>query len=51
MKTQYELFNDFIFINRRIVKTRFMRNLVMVCGVSNEGRTLVFGVGLIKEDT
>ncbi len=23
----------------------------MICGVSNEGRTLVFCVGLVKEDT
>ena len=50
MKENYELYNDFIFINRRIVKTRFMRNLVLVCGVNNEGKTIVFGVALIKED-
>ena len=49
MKINYNLYNDFIFINRRIVKTRFMRNLVLICGVNNEGKTIVFGVALIKE--
>lgn len=38
-------------MNRRLVKTRFNRNLVLFCGVNNEGHTIVFAVALIKDDT
>jgi hypothetical protein len=31
-------------------KTLFCRNLLLICGVNNEGRTTIFGVALIKED-
>ena len=50
MSNQYQIYNEFVFINRRLIKTRFNRNLVLFCGVNNEGKTIVFGVSLIKDD-
>ncbi len=44
------LYKDIVFINRRLTKTRFKRNLIMFCGVSSEGKTVVYGVTLLKED-
>lgn len=45
------LYRDFVFINRRLAKTRFKRNLVLFCGVNFDGRTIIYGVSLIKDDT
>ena len=50
MLRQYVMYNEFVFIHRRMSKTLFCRNLLLICGVNNEGRTIVFGVALIKED-
>jgi hypothetical protein len=50
MREKYELYRDFVFINRRLTKTRFKRNLVLFCGVSAEGKTIIYGVAFLKED-
>ena len=51
MAKAYSIYNDFVFIHRRLAKTLFCRNLVLFCGVNTDGRTIIFGVALIKEDT
>lgn len=43
-------YQDFVFINKRLAKTRFKRNLVIFCGVNYDGKTVVYGISLIKED-
>ncbi|CDW80528.1 protein far1-related sequence 5-like [Stylonychia lemnae] len=50
MKQNYEFYQDFVFINKRLCKTRFKRNIILFSGVNFEGKTLIFGVALIKED-
>ena len=51
MRENYNLYRDFVFINRRLAKTRFKRNLVLFCGVNYDGKTIIYGVALLKEDT
>lgn len=51
MKKSYRLYHDVVFINRKLIRTRFGRSVILFCGVDNKGRTLVFGVALVKEDT
>lgn len=43
-------YRDFVFINKRLVKTRFKRNILIFCGVNFDGKTVVYGVSLLKED-
>lgn len=62
MKQNYEIYRDFVFINRRLTTTRFKRNIIFFSGVNSEGKvsfiinnqyvlqTIIFGVSLIKED-
>jgi hypothetical protein len=50
MKQKYMQYRDFVFINRRLTKTRFKRNLVLFCGVSSEGKTVIYGSAFLKED-
>jgi hypothetical protein len=50
MKEKYLQYRDFVFINRRLTKTRFKRNLVMFCGVTSEGKTVIYGIAMLKED-
>jgi|LauGreDrversion4_2_1035121.scaffolds.fasta_scaffold1530508_1 hypothetical protein len=51
MRKAYKLYHDIVFINRKLIRTRFGRSLLLFCGVDNKGKTLVFGVALVKEDT
>ncbi|TNV85437.1 hypothetical protein FGO68_gene15045 [Halteria grandinella] len=51
MRRDYEIYHDIVFINRRLLKTRFHGNLILICGINNEGHSIVFAVGLIKDDT
>ena len=50
MRENYELYRDFVYINKRLAKTRFKRNLILFCGVNHEGKTLIYGVAMLKED-
>ena len=51
MIQNYLNFRDIVFINRRLTKTRFGRNLIVICGVNNYGKNVIFGICLIaKED-
>lgn len=51
MLENYKMYRDILFVNRRLAKTRFKRNLVLFCGVNSEGKTVVYGVALLKEDS
>ena len=51
MRDNFNLYKDFVFINRRLAKTRFKRNLVLFCGVNSDGKTVLYGVALLKEDS
>ena len=51
MRENYLTYRDIVFINKRFDKTRFSRSLVLICGVSNTGRNILFGFAfLAKED-
>lgn len=50
MRMTYLRYRDFVFINKRLIKTRFKRNLLIFCGVNFDGKTVVYGVALLKED-
>lgn len=50
MREAYSAYRDFVYVNRRLAKTRFKRNLLLFCGINHEGRTLIYGVSLLKED-
>ena len=49
MRAEYERYQDFVFINKRLQKTRFRRDILLFCGVNAEGKTVVFGVALLKD--
>ena len=51
MKADYHRYPDIVFLNKRLSKTRFRRNIVLFCGINSEGKTVVFGVAFLKEDT
>jgi len=51
MKAEYSRYPDFVFLNKRLQRTRFRRNIILFCGTNSEGKTIVFGVALLKEDT
>ena len=38
MKQNYEIYRDFVFINRRLTTTRFKRNIIFFSGVNSEGK-------------
>ena len=51
MIQNYLNYRDIVFINRRLTRTRFGRTLLLICGVNNQGRNILFGVCLLtKED-
>jgi len=39
-----------VFINTRLIRTRFRRNLVLFCGVDHQGKTVIFAVALLKDE-
>jgi hypothetical protein len=51
MNAEFARYPEIVFINRRLIKTRFRRNLVLFCGINSEGKTLVIGVAFLKEDS
>ena len=50
MNLNYSCYPEIVLINRRITKTRFRRNMIVFCGVDNEGKTIVLGVAFLKDD-
>lgn len=51
MRETYLTYRDFIFINRRLVKTRFSRSLLLFCAVNSAGKSLLCGFAMLsKED-
>lgn len=51
MRESYLTYRDFIFINRRLIKTRFSRSLLLFCAVSSTGKSLLCGFAMLsKED-
>jgi hypothetical protein len=50
MRENYDKYKDFVFINRRLTKTRFKRNLLLFCGANHDGKTVIYGVALLKDD-
>lgn len=50
MRDNYAKFQDVVFINRKLIKTRFNRKFVLFQGVDNEGKTCIFGVAVNKEE-
>ena len=50
MNAEFARYPEIVFVNRRLVKTRFRRNLVLFCGINSEGKTIVLGVAFLKEE-
>ena len=51
MLEDYQKWKDAaVFINARLVKSRFKRNLVLFCGVDCHGKTLIFAVALLRDE-
>jgi hypothetical protein len=51
MRLDYQCFKEVVFVNKRLTKTRFKRLLLIFCGLNSEGKTVVFGVALIHEES
>ena len=51
MRENYLSYRDVVFINKRFDKTRFNKSLVLFCGISNQGKSILFGFAfIVKED-
>ncbi len=51
MRENYLCYRDVIFVNRRLIKTRFSRSLLMFCAVNNNGKSVLCGFAMLaKED-
>ena len=51
MRESYLTYRDFIFVNKRLSKTRYSRCLLMFCGISSSGRSVLLGFAMLaKED-
>lgn len=50
MRDNYFAYRDFIFVNRRLSSTRFSRSLILFCGVSSNGRSVLFGFAMITRE-
>jgi hypothetical protein len=51
MNAEFARYPEIVFINRRLIKTRFRRNLVLFCGINSEGKTIIVGVAFLKEES
>ena len=51
MKAEYQRYQDFVFLNKRLIKTRFRRNIIIFCGINAEGKTVVFALALLREES
>lgn len=50
MNANYCKYQDVVFINRKIYKTRFNRKFLLFQGIDFEGKTCVFGVAVAKDE-
>lgn len=50
MFQNYCKYQDVVFLNKKIYKTRFNRKFLLFQGVDGEGKTTVFGVAVSKEE-
>jgi len=50
MLINFQNYPDVVFLNRKLMKTRFRRNLLLFCGVNASGKTIIQGVALLKEE-
>ncbi len=51
MRENYLTYRDVVFINKRFDKTRFNKSLVLFCGISNTGKSVLLGFAfVVKED-
>jgi|LakMenEpi03Aug12_release.lakeMendotaPanAssembly.Ray.scaffolds.fasta_scaffold4550257_1 hypothetical protein len=44
-------FDAGVFLNFRLLRTRFKRNLLLFCGVGSEGKTLILAVAFLRDET
>ena len=51
MRLDYSCFRELCFVNKRMQKTRFKRLLVLFCGINSEGKTVIFGVALLQDES
>jgi hypothetical protein len=51
MRENYLTYRDVIFVNKRLIKTRFSRSLLMFCAVNSGGQSVLCGFAMLcKED-
>lgn len=51
MRENYLTYRDTIFINRRLIKTRFGRSLLLFCAINSKGKSVICGFSMLsKED-
>lgn len=51
MRENYLNYRDVVFVNKRFVKTRFSKLLLLFCGISNQGKSVLLAYAFLnKED-
>ena len=50
MIENYMNYRDIVFINRRFVKTRFNKTLIVFCGINNQGKNVIFAICLLTRE-
>jgi len=51
MIENYLTYRDFVFVNKRLARTRFNKTLILFCAVNSEGRSVMLAFALVpKED-
>jgi hypothetical protein len=50
MKNNYLNYRDIVFINKRVTKTKYGRFPLLICGVNNEGRSVLFGIAMLSRE-
>jgi hypothetical protein len=51
MRENYLTYRDMVFVNKRFDKTRFGKDLVLFCGVTCQGKSVLLAFAMLsKED-
>jgi len=50
MRENYLSYRDIVFVNKRFQKCRFNRVLLMFCGVTNTGKSVLLGFAFLQKD-
>jgi len=50
MRENYLTYRDIVFVNKRFIKTRFARTLLMFCGVASSGKSVLFGFAFLENE-